>query len=194
MKKVLSILVATALTGAIVSPALADKPSIVNGMPCVAEMCVGDYLKNLGNVKWTSVNKKALATVVHTKFCEFKRFEFSYISKSGKKVDVVAETYPLNNGKSSELVVTMITTTLPNTRLLSADRLDQLERDVAQKYGSLSLTGLLVGSAGTSVSMDTGAPGDKQIFLRFSNGLTYPEITRLLSKQPGCISPKINID
>jgi hypothetical protein len=193
MKKVLSILVATALTGATVAPARADKPSIVNGMPCVAEMCVGDYLKNLGNIKWISVNKKAFATVVNTRFCKFQRFEFSYISKSGKKVDVGAETYPLNNGKSPELVVTTLEMTLPNTGGISADRFNQLQRDVAQKYGALKISPSISGS-GTSVSIEGTDRGNKSIYLRLSNGLTYPEITRLLSKQPGCASPKINID
>jgi hypothetical protein len=193
MKKVLSILVATALTGTTVSPALADKPSIVNGMPCIPEMCVGDYLKNFGNIKWISVNKKALATVLHTRFCQFQRFELSYISKNGKKVDVEAQTYPLNNGKSPELVVTRLEITLPNTGSISADQFNQLKRDVAKKYGSLQASSGIMGS-GTSVSIGGADQSNKTIILRFSNGLTYPDMTRLLSKQPGCAVPKINID
>lgn len=196
MKKILSILVATALTGITVFPARADNPSIKNGMPCVAEVCAGDYLKNLGNIQWISVDKKRLAKVLNTKFCEVQRLDLSYISKTAKKVDVKVELYPLNDGKSQEFVVTSIATTLPNTSRLSADQFNQIRTDVARKYGSLNISRIYrgTGDPGSQVSMSLNMYGNQQIFLEFSNGLNFADTDKLFSKYPGCAKPKINID
>jgi hypothetical protein len=233
MKKILSILVATALTGTTVLPALADKPSIVNGMPCVAEVCVGDYLKNLGNINWISVDskiapykrlpikkglmvgtdaaiktfepyldtysmdKKGIAAASHVKLCNISHLhglEGTYFSKSGKKVAVEFDLVPLNDGKSQEFFVSKITTTLPNTRILTEDQAKEIDRDVIKKYGSIHPLQILEPGTGVTTNYSTSGSKDAEIVLQFTPGYSFPDITRLLHKYPGCASPKVNIN
>ena len=233
MKKILSILVATTLTGATISPAQADKPSLISGMPCVAEVCVGDYLKNLGNIKWLSVDskiapyrksqpikgsilgtdaaikaftsylhsysmdKKGITAASQVKFCEISRvndLRGTYLSKSGNKVVVEFKLFSSNDGKSQEFSVSDITTTLANTGRLTGDQIDEVNRDVAQKYGGLRP--LPFGERGTGVRVDHSNFGgrDVEIVLQFTDGLLFADSARLLRKYPGCASSKININ
>jgi hypothetical protein len=147
-------------------------------MPCVAEMCVGDYLKNLGNINWISVDskiapyrksqitkgsllgsnsaikafapylysysmdKKGIAAASHVKLCNISHLhglEGTYFSKSGKKVAVEFDLVPLNDGKSQEFFVSKITTTLPNTRILTEDQAKEIDRYTLCKFWSLGL-------------------------------------------------------
>lgn len=232
MNKILSILVATALTGATVSPARADKPNVVNGKPCVAEVCVGDYLKNLGNINWISVDariapykklpitkgkvvgsnsaiaafepyldtfsmdKKGITAASKVKLCKISHLhglQGTYLSKSGNKVAVEFQLLPFNDGKSQEFYVSSITTTLANTKGLSADRINEVRGKVAQKYGRLQTLSIGEPSVGIEVNNITGS-SDLEIQLQYTPGLMTPDIDRQLGKYPGCPVRKINID
>ena len=235
MKKILSILIATVLTGITVSPAKADNPSLVNGMPCVAEVCLGNSLKNLANIKWLSVDskiapyrriqaikgtllgtdasikafvpylysfsmdKKGIVAASHVKICEISRINNlrgTYLSKSGNKVNVEFMLVSSSDGKSQDFSVSNITTTLANTSRLTGDQIDEVNRDLATKYGALRNTILSNPQDEVKVYANHSLYGgrDVEIILNFNSGMSFPDRARLLRKYPGCASPKINID
>lgn len=58
MNKFLTALTIVTTLSSIVSPAhaRADNPPVVKGMPCIAEVCIGDNIKNLGHIQWKAIN------------------------------------------------------------------------------------------------------------------------------------------
>jgi hypothetical protein len=63
MNKFLTALTIATTLGSIVSPAQAhtDNPPVVNGMPCIAEVCIGDDIKSLKHIQWKSIDLTDIA-------------------------------------------------------------------------------------------------------------------------------------